>query len=49
MGDADFGYVGAGPGKVNLYRRNQCAKTNIPEANAVEALLKLIESCKIKN
>ncbi|MDR2812532.1 MAG: (E)-4-hydroxy-3-methylbut-2-enyl-diphosphate synthase, partial [Puniceicoccales bacterium] len=32
MGDADFGYVGAGPGKVNLYRRNQCAKTNIPEA-----------------
>jgi (E)-4-hydroxy-3-methylbut-2-enyl-diphosphate synthase len=46
MGDANFGYVGAGPGKVNLYRRDQCVKTNIPEANAVEELLKLIESYK---
>jgi (E)-4-hydroxy-3-methylbut-2-enyl-diphosphate synthase len=46
MGDADFGYVGAGPGRVNLYRRNQCIKPNIPQQNAVAELLKLIESCK---
>jgi (E)-4-hydroxy-3-methylbut-2-enyl-diphosphate synthase len=47
MGDADFGYVGAGPGKVNLYRRNQCVKTNIPEQNAVTELLKIIEASRI--
>jgi (E)-4-hydroxy-3-methylbut-2-enyl-diphosphate synthase len=46
MGDADFGYVGAGPGKVNLYHRGRCIQTNIPEQNATEALLKLIESCQ---
>jgi (E)-4-hydroxy-3-methylbut-2-enyl-diphosphate synthase len=44
MGDADFGYVGAGPGKVNLYRRGQCVKTNISEQSAVAELLELIES-----
>jgi (E)-4-hydroxy-3-methylbut-2-enyl-diphosphate synthase len=43
MDDADFGYIGAGPKKVNLYHRNLCVKTNIPEQNAVEELLKLIE------
>jgi (E)-4-hydroxy-3-methylbut-2-enyl-diphosphate synthase len=42
MNDADFGCVGAGPGKINLYHRNRCVKTNIPEQNAVEELLKLI-------
>jgi (E)-4-hydroxy-3-methylbut-2-enyl-diphosphate synthase len=46
MEDADFGYVGTGPGKINLYRRGQCVKVNISEQNAVEELLKLIESCK---
>jgi (E)-4-hydroxy-3-methylbut-2-enyl-diphosphate synthase len=46
MGDADFGCVGTGPGKVNLYRRNQCVKTNISQQNAVMELLQLIESCK---
>ncbi|MDR1590961.1 MAG: (E)-4-hydroxy-3-methylbut-2-enyl-diphosphate synthase [Puniceicoccales bacterium] len=46
MGDADFGYVGAGPGKVNLYRRGLCVKTNISEQTAVAELLELIESCK---
>jgi (E)-4-hydroxy-3-methylbut-2-enyl-diphosphate synthase len=46
MGEADFGYVGAGPGRVNLYRRNQCVKSNILQQNAVAELLELIESCK---
>ncbi|MDR0590320.1 MAG: (E)-4-hydroxy-3-methylbut-2-enyl-diphosphate synthase [Puniceicoccales bacterium] len=48
MGDADFGYVGAGPGKVNLYRHGRCIHMNIPEQNATETLLKLIENCQKK-
>ncbi|MDR1435442.1 MAG: (E)-4-hydroxy-3-methylbut-2-enyl-diphosphate synthase [Puniceicoccales bacterium] len=44
MGDADFGYVGAGSGKVNLYRRNHRIKGNISEQNAIEELLKIIEN-----
>jgi (E)-4-hydroxy-3-methylbut-2-enyl-diphosphate synthase len=48
MGGADFGYVGAGPGRVNLYHRDRCIKTNIPEQSAVEELLRLIKSCKEK-
>ncbi|MDR3317262.1 MAG: (E)-4-hydroxy-3-methylbut-2-enyl-diphosphate synthase [Puniceicoccales bacterium] len=43
MGDADFGYIGAGPGRVNLYHKNRCIKTNILEENAVAELLHLIE------
>lgn len=44
MADADFGYVGAGRGKVSLYRGKECVEMNIPEADAVEHLLRLIES-----
>lgn len=43
MADADFGYVGAGPGKISLYRKKVCVEKNIPEAEAVDRLLKLIE------
>lgn len=43
MADADYGYVGAGPGKISLYRRKQCVEKNIPESKAVEKLLELIE------
>ncbi|MBQ7471791.1 MAG: (E)-4-hydroxy-3-methylbut-2-enyl-diphosphate synthase [Prevotella sp.] len=43
MADADFGYVGAGPGKVSLYRQKECVEKNIPEAEAVEKLLELIK------
>lgn len=43
MGDADYGYVGAGPGKITLYRAGEVARHNIPEAEAIEALLALIE------
>jgi (E)-4-hydroxy-3-methylbut-2-enyl-diphosphate synthase len=43
MADADFGYVGAGRGKISLYRGKECIEKNIPEENAVERLLKFIE------
>lgn len=48
MADADYGYVGAARGKVSLYRRKECVEKNIPEAEAVEHLLALIESDKNK-
>ena len=44
MADADYGYVGAGRGRISLYRRKECIEKNIPEAEAVEKLLALIES-----
>ena len=44
MADADYGYVGAGRGRISLYRRKECVLKNIPQKEAVEALLKLIES-----
>ena len=43
MADADYGYVGAGAGKVSLYKGKNCVLKNIPEKNAVKELLKLIE------
>ena len=43
MADADYGYVGAARGKVSLYRGKQCVEKNIPQAEAVERLLLLIE------
>jgi len=43
MADADFGYVGAGRGRISLYRGKECIEKNIPEENAVEHLLELIE------
>ena len=43
MADADYGYVGAGRGKISLYRKKECIEKNIPEEEAVEKLLKLIE------
>lgn len=46
MADADYGYVGAGVGKVSLYRRKECVEKNIKAEEAVEHLLKLIEDDK---
>ncbi|MBQ8336809.1 MAG: (E)-4-hydroxy-3-methylbut-2-enyl-diphosphate synthase [Bacteroidaceae bacterium] len=46
MADADYGYVGAARGKVSLYRRKECVEKNIPEENAIEKLLELIENDK---
>ena len=48
MADADYGYVGAGPGKVSLYRGQMCVEHNIPEKDAVEHLLALINADKRK-
>ena len=42
MADADYGYVGAGRGKISLYRAKECMAKNIPEAEAVDRLLELI-------
>ena len=44
MADADYGYVGAGPGRVSLYRGKECLLRNIPESEAVDRLLELIAS-----
>jgi (E)-4-hydroxy-3-methylbut-2-enyl-diphosphate synthase len=44
MADADYGYVGAGPGKITLYKNKQIVKRNIPEDEAVEELIAIIRS-----
>ena len=44
MADADYGYVGAGRGKISLYKQKVCVEKNIPEEEAVDKLLELIRS-----
>ena len=44
MADADYGYVGAGVGKVSLYKQKQCVEKNIPESEAVERLIQFMEN-----
>ena len=48
MADADYGYVGAARGKVSLYRGKECVMKNIPQEQAVEKLLELIEKDRNK-
>jgi len=43
MADADYGYVGAGPGKVTLYKGKEIAHKNIPESEAIPRLIELIK------
>jgi (E)-4-hydroxy-3-methylbut-2-enyl-diphosphate synthase len=43
MADSDYGYVGAGRGKVSLYKKKDCIQRNIPEDEAVEKLIELIK------
>ena len=43
MADADYGYVGAGPGRVSLYKGKQCIQKNIPAEDAVQRLLDFIQ------
>ena len=43
MADADFGYVGGAPGKINLYVKKQAVEFNIPETEAVDKLVDLIK------
>lgn len=49
MGDADYGYVGAGNGKVNLYQGRRMVRAAVPEAEAIEALRELIAASENKN
>ena len=42
MADADYGYVGAGPNRISLYKKQECIEKNIPEAEAVEKLIEFI-------
>lgn len=44
MADADFGYVGTGPGKISLYREKEVVRKNVPEEEAVDALIDLIKA-----
>ncbi len=46
MADADYGYVGAGRDRISLYRGKECILKNIPQEEAVEQLLALIEADK---
>lgn len=43
MADADYGYVGAGKGKISLYKKQECVQRNIPEKEAVQRLIQLIK------
>lgn len=42
MADADYGYVGAAPGRITLYRGKEAVKRNIPQEEALDALIELI-------
>lgn len=44
MADADYGYVGAAPDKISLYRGKEAVRRNIPQTEAIEALIDLIKS-----
>lgn len=44
MADADYGYVGAGRGKISLYKKHICIEKNIPEEEAVNKLIDLIKA-----
>jgi len=44
MADADYGYVGVGKGKINLYKEKEVVKRNIPEEDALDELVDLIKS-----
>lgn len=43
MADADYGYVGTGPGKITLYKEKNVVKKNVPESDAVNELIQLIK------
>ena len=43
MADADYGYVGTGPGKITLYKEQTVVEKNIPETKAVNSLISLIK------
>ena len=44
MADADYGYVGAGAGRISLYKGKECIERNIPQEEALEHLIELIKA-----
>lgn len=44
MADADFGYVGSGRGRINLFRGKECVEKNIPQSEAIPRLIALIKA-----
>ncbi len=42
MADADYGYVGSGPGRITLYKGKEVVKRNVPSAQAVDELIEII-------
>jgi (E)-4-hydroxy-3-methylbut-2-enyl-diphosphate synthase len=44
MADADYGYVGAGAGRISLYKGKECVERNIPQEEALERLIELIKA-----
>lgn len=44
MADADFGYVGGAPGKINLYKGKKCIEVNIPQEESIERLICFIKA-----
>ncbi len=47
MADADFGYVGSGPGKITLYQGKEVVKRNVPSETAVEELISLLQEAGV--
>ncbi|MDQ3277004.1 MAG: (E)-4-hydroxy-3-methylbut-2-enyl-diphosphate synthase [Bacteroidota bacterium] len=47
MADADFGYVGSGPGKITLYKGKEVVKRNVPSDIAVEELINLLKEAEV--
>ena len=47
MADADFGYVGSGPGKITLYRGKEVVKRNVPSETAVNELIELLRESAV--
>jgi (E)-4-hydroxy-3-methylbut-2-enyl-diphosphate synthase len=47
MADADFGYVGSGPGKITLYKGKEIVKRNVPSEIAVEELVNLLKENEV--
>lgn len=45
MADADYGYVGSGPGRITLYKGREIMERNIPQERALDALVELIRRC----
>ncbi|MBO4871498.1 MAG: (E)-4-hydroxy-3-methylbut-2-enyl-diphosphate synthase [Muribaculaceae bacterium] len=44
MADADYGYVGAGPGRISLYKNKECVEKNIPSEEAIDHLIAIIKA-----